>query len=101
MNVNGIRENLINYCRELKCLEERPRVKYNSFYLNGTNVGERRKASKSFIIQLKENQLIEESRKQLEYNPKVKGNNQVLKVNNQYDFKIAKTIIKSLIQFNY
>ena len=99
-DVTLIREELLIYCRGIGSLKERVASKYNSFYLNKVNLFEVMRGKKSFIIYFNDKYLNEELRSQLIQDLKVRGNNQVLKVIDRNTFKVARFIIKSLVESN-
>ena len=99
-DVTLIRDELLTYCRGIGSLKERVASKYNSFYLNKVNLFEVMGGKKSFIIYFNDKYLNEELRSQLIQNLKVRGNNQLLKVIDRNTFKVARFIIKSLIESN-
>ena len=97
-DVTLIRDELLIYCRGIGSLKERVASKYNSFYLNKVNLFEVMSGKKSFIIYFNDKYLNEELRGQLIQNLKVRGNNQVLKVIDRNTFKVARFIIKSIVE---
>ena len=97
-DVTLIREELLIYCRGIGILKERVASKYNSFYLNKVNLFEVMGGKKSFIIYFNDKYLNEELRGHLVQNLKVRGNNQVLKVIDRNTFKVARFIIKSIVE---
>ena len=99
-DVTLIREELLTYCRGIESLSERVASKYNSFYLNKVNLFEVMRGKKSFIIYFNDKYLNEELRGHLVQDLKVRGNNQVLKVTDRNNFKIARFIIKSIVESN-
>ena len=99
-DVTLIREELLIYCRGIASLKERVASKYNSFYLNKVNLFEVMSGKKSFIIYFNDKYLNEELRSQLVQDLKVRGNNQVLKVIDRNTFKVARFIIKSIVESN-
>ena len=99
-DVTLIREELLTYCRGIESLSERVASKYNSFYLNKVNLFEVMRGKKSFIIYFNDKYLNEELRGHLIQDLKVRGNNQVLKITNRNSFKIARFIIKSIVESN-
>ena len=99
-DVTLIREELMIYCRGIASLKERVASKYNSFYLNKVNLFEVMSGKKSFIIYFNDKYLNEELRGHLVQNLKVRGNNQILKVIDRNTFKVARFIIKSLVESN-
>ena len=99
-DVTLIRDELLVYCRGIGGLKDRVASKYNSFYLNKVNLFEVMGGKKSFIIYFNDKYLNEELRGHLVQNLKVRGNNQVLKVIDRNTFKVARFIIKSLVESN-
>ena len=99
-DVTLIRDELLVYCRGIGGLKERVASKYNSFYLNKVNLFEVMSGKKSFIIYFNDKYLNEELRSQLVQDLKVRGNNQVLKVIDRNTFKVARFIIKSIVESN-
>ena len=99
-DVTLIRDELLTYCRGIGSLKERVASKYNSFYLNKVNLFEVMGGKKSFIIYFNDKYLNEELRSQLVQDLKVRGNNQVLKVIDRNTFKVARFIIKSIVESN-
>ena len=99
-DVTLIREELLIYCLGIKSLKERAASKYNSFYLNKVNLFEVMGGKKSFIIYFNDKYLNEELRGHLIQNLKVRGNNQLLKVIDRNTFKVARSIIKSIVESN-
>lgn len=97
-DVTLIREELLIYCRGIGSLKERVASKYNSFYLNKVNLFEVMSGKKSFIIYFNDKYLNEELRGHLVQDLKVRGNNQVLKVIDRNTFKVARFIIKSIVE---
>ena len=97
-DVTLIREELLTYCRGIGSLKERVASKYNSFYLNKVNLFEVMSGKKSFIIYFNDKYLNEELRSQLIQDLKVRGNNQVLKIIDRNTFKVARFIIKSIVE---
>ena len=97
-DVTLIRDELLTYCRGIGSLKERVASKYNSFYLNKVNLFEVMSGKKSFIIYFNDKYLNEELRGHLVQNLKVRGNNQVLKVIDRNTFKVARFIIKSIVE---
>ena len=97
-DVTLIREELLIYCRGIGSLKERVASKYNSFYLNKVNLFEVMGGKKSFIIYFNDKYLNEELRGHLIQNLKVRGNNQILKVFDRNTFKVARFIIKSIVE---
>ena len=97
-DVTLIRDELLTYCRGIASLKERVASKYNSFYLNKVNLFEVMSGKKSFIIYFSDKYLNEELRGHLLQNLKVRGNNQVLKVIDRNTFKVARFIIKSIVE---
>ena len=99
-DVTLIREELLTYCRGIGSLKERVASKYNSFYLNKVNLFEVMSGKKSFIIYFNDKYLNEELRGHLIQNLKVRGNNQLLKVIDRNTFKVARSIIKFIVESN-
>ena len=99
-DVTLIRDELLTYCRGIGSLKERVASKYNSFYLNKVNLFEVMGGKKSFIIYFNDKYLNEELRGHLVQNLKVRGNNQLLKVIDRNTFKVARFIIKSVVESN-
>ena len=99
-DVTLIRDELLIYCRGIESLKERVASKYNSFYLNKVNLFEVMSGKKSFIIYFNDKYLNEELRGHLIQNLKVRGNNQLLKVIDRNTFKVARSIIKSIVESN-
>ena len=99
-DVTLIRDELLTYCRGIASLKERVASKYNSFYLNKVNLFEVMGGKKSFIIYFNDKYLNEELRGHLVQNLRVRGNNQLLKVIDRNTFKVARFIIKSLVESN-
>ena len=97
-DVTLIRDELLTYCRGIGSLKERVASKYNSFYLNKVNLFEVMGGKKSFIIYFNDKYLNEELRGHLVQNLKVRGNNQLLKVIDRNTFKVARFIIKSIVE---
>ena len=97
-DVTLIRDELLTYCRGIGSLKERVASKYNSFYLNKVNLFEVMGGKKSFIIYFNDKYLNEELRGHLVQNLKVRGNNQVLKIIDRNTFKVARFIIKSIVE---
>ena len=97
-DVTLIRDELLIYCRGIGSLKERVASKYNSFYLNKVNLFEVMGGKKSFIIYFNDKYLNEELRGHLVQNLKVRGNNQILKVIDRNTFKVARFIIKSIVE---
>ena len=97
-DVTLIRDELLVYCRGIGSLKERVASKYNSFYLNKVNLFEVMSGKKSFIVYFNDKYLNEELRGHLVQNLKVRGNNQVLKVTDRNTFKVARLIIKSIVE---
>ena len=97
-DVTLIRDELLTYCRGIGSLKERVASKYNSFYLNKVNLFEVMGGKKSFIIYFNDKYLNEELRDHLVQNLKVRGNNQILKVIDRNTFKVARFIIKSIVE---
>ena len=97
-DVTLIREELLIYCRGIGGLKERVASKYNSFYLNKVNLFEVMSGKKSFIIYFNDKYLNDELRGHLVQNLKVRGNNQVLNVIDRNTFKVARFIIKSIVE---
>ena len=97
-DVTLIRDELLTYCRGIGSLKERVASKYNSFYLNKVNLFEVMSGKKSFIIYFNDKYLNEELRGHLVQNLKVRGNNQILKVIDRNTFKVARFIIKSIVE---
>ena len=97
-DVTLIRDELLVYCRGIGGLKERVASKYNSFYLNKVNLFEVMSGKKSFIVYFNDKYLNEELRGHLVQDLRVRGNNQVLKVIDRNTFKVARFIIKSIVE---
>lgn len=96
-NCIPIREDLINYCKQIDKLVERVASRYNSFYLDNRNIFEIMKGSKSFIVYFNERVLDDKLKNLLTYNDKVRGNNYEIKVTSNNESNIVKNIIKSIV----
>lgn len=96
-NCVPIREDLIEYCKQIDMLAERVASRYNSYYLNNINIFEIMKGSKSFKVYFNEKALNDKLKDLLTYNDKVRGNNYEIKVTSNNESKIVKYIIKSII----
>ena len=94
---NPIREDLINYCKQIDKLAERVASRYNSFYLDNRNIFEIMKGSKSFIVYFNARVLDDKLKNLLTYNDKVRGNNYEIKVTSNNESNIVKYIIKSIV----
>lgn len=96
-NCISIREDLINYCKQIDKLMERVASRYNSFYLDNRNIFEIMKGKKSFIVYFNERVLDDKLKNLLTYNDKVRGNNYEIKVTSNNESNIVKDIIKSIV----
>lgn len=96
-NCIPIREDLINYCKQIDKLVERVASRYNSFYLDNRNIFEIMKGKKSFIVYFNERVLDDKLKNLLTYNDKVRGNNYEIKVTSNNESNIIKDIIKSIV----
>lgn len=96
-NCIPIREDLINYCKQIDKLMERVASRYNSFYLDNRNIFEIMKGKKSFIVYFNERVLDDKLKNLLTYNDKVRGNNYEIKVTSNNESNIVKDIIKSIV----
>lgn len=96
-NCIPIREDLINYCKQIDKLIERVASRYNSFYLDNRNIFEIMKGKKSFIVYFNERVLDDKLKNLLTYNDKVRGNNYEIKVTSNNESNIVKDIIKSIV----
>lgn len=96
-NCIPIREDLINYCKQIDKLVERVASRYNSFYLDNRNIFEIMKGKKSFIVYFNERVLDDKLKNLLTYNDKVRGNNYEIKVTSNNESNIVKNIIKSIV----